>query len=142
VEERGGRFTLDVPARARITGDRQLIAQALVNLLDNALKYGRHPERDLEITVSVRAAKDAVELAVADNGPGVPADMREKVKERFVRMDKARSKPGSGLGLSLVASIARLHGGELRLEDNAPGLRAVLVLPVRQDGGGNGARAA
>jgi len=142
VEEQGGRFTLDVPARARITGDRQLIAQALVNLLDNALKYGRHPDRKPEIAVSVRKAPDMVELVVADNGPGVPEEMREKVKERFVRLDKARSKPGSGLGLSLVASIARLHGGELRLEDNAPGLRAVLRLPVRQDGNGKGARAA
>ncbi len=135
VEEQGGRFTLDVPARVRITGDRQLIAQALVNLLDNALKYGRHPERHPEIAVSVRALPERVELVVADNGPGVPEDMREKVKERFVRMDKARSKPGSGLGLSLVASIARLHGGELVLEDNQPGLRAVLRLPVRQNGG-------
>ena len=132
VEEQGGRFALDVPARARITGDRQLIAQALVNLLDNALKYGRHPEREPEISVSVRPGKDVVDLVVADNGPGVPEEMRDKVKERFVRMDKARSKPGSGLGLSLVASIARLHGGELVLEDNNPGLRAVLRLPVRQ----------
>ena len=130
VEERGGRFSLDVPDRARITGDRQLIAQALVNLLDNALKYGQHPDRPLEIAVSVRATPEHVALVVADNGPGVPEDMREKVKERFVRMDKARSKPGSGLGLSLVASIARLHGGELVLEDNAPGLRAILRLPL------------
>ena len=131
VEEQGGRFSLDVPGKARITGDRQLIAQALVNLLDNALKYGRHPDRPLEIAVSVRVAPEHVALVVADNGPGVPENMREKVKERFVRMDKARSKPGSGLGLSLVASIAHLHGGELVLEDNAPGLRAILRLPVR-----------
>ncbi len=137
VEEQGGRFSLDVPERARITGDRQLIAQALVNLLDNALKYGKHPERQLEITVSVKTEPNVVELVVTDNGPGVPDEMREKVKERFVRMDKARSKPGSGLGLSLVASIARLHGGELILEDNQPGLRAILRLPVRQDGNGS-----
>ena len=133
VEDEGGVFRLEVPPRARLTGDRQLIAQALVNLLDNALKYGRSEERPLEISVSVREVPDGfIELEVADNGPGVPEDMREKVKDRFVRLDKARSAPGSGLGLSLVASIARLHGGALMLKDNHPGLRAVLRLPVRQ----------
>ena len=142
VEDEGGAFRLEVPERARLTGDRQLIAQALMNLLDNALKYGRSEKRPLEITVSVRETLDHhIELVVADNGPGVPEDMREKVKERFVRLDKARSAPGSGLGLSLVASIARLHGGELVLEDNHPGLRAVLLLPLRQSGGAGAGRA-
>ena len=135
VEEQGGAFSLDAPDSARIVGDRQLIAQALVNLLDNALKYGRQAKRGLRIDVRVRLRGGMVELEVADNGPGIPPDMREKVKERFVRLDKARSAPGSGLGLSLVASIARLHGGELVLQDNAPGLRAILRLPVRQDNG-------
>lgn len=132
VEEQGGSFALDAPAHAHTFGDRQLIAQALVNLLDNALKYGCHAERPLHIDVKVRATPKHVELEVADNGPGVPEEMREKVKERFVRLDKARSAPGSGLGLSLVASIARLHDGQLLLEDNKPGLKAILRLPVRQ----------
>ncbi len=133
VEEQEGSFSLDVPAHAPIIGDRQLIAQALVNLLDNALKYGRQARRKLHIDVLVRRAPEHVELVVADNGPGVPEEMREKVKERFVRLDKARSAPGSGLGLSLVASIARLHDGALLLEDNKPGLKAILRLPARQE---------
>ena len=68
-------------------------------------------------------------LSVADRGPGIPEADRARAVERFVRLEKSRSIPGSGLGLSLAAAVARLHGGELRLEDNAPGLRAVLVLP-------------
>ncbi len=134
VEDDGGAFELSAPAHARIDGDRQLIAQALVNLLDNALKYGRSPERPLRIFVQVADSGDHVDLVVADNGPGIPADQTERVKERFVRLDKSRSAPGSGLGLSLVASIARLHEGELVLRDNAPGLRAILRLPRQQRG--------
>ena len=68
-------------------------------------------------------------LSVADAGPGIPAADRGRVVERFVRLEQSRSLPGSGLGLSLVAAVARLHRGELKLEDNAPGLKAVLVLP-------------
>jgi signal transduction histidine kinase len=68
-------------------------------------------------------------IAVADRGPGIPAGDRERVVERFVRLEQSRSQPGAGLGLSLAAAMARLHRGELRLEDNGPGLRAVLVLP-------------
>jgi signal transduction histidine kinase len=68
-------------------------------------------------------------LAVSDRGPGIPEGDRSRVVERFVRLEKSRSQPGSGLGLSLVSAVARLHGGEFRLEDNAPGLRALLLLP-------------
>ena len=68
-------------------------------------------------------------MSVADNGPGIPEADRGRVVERFVRLEQSRSEPGSGLGLSLASAVARLHGGELRLEDNEPGLRAVLVLP-------------
>ncbi len=135
VEDMGGEFALHAPRRALVLGDRQLIAQALVNLLENAMKYGVPKEGALRLSVEVRTGREHVDIIVSDNGPGIPEEMREKVKERFVRLDKARSAPGSGLGLSLVASIARLHDGELRLEDNAPGLRAVLRLPVRRDAG-------
>jgi signal transduction histidine kinase len=74
---------------------------------------------------------DSIEIAVADRGPGVAPQDRERALQRFVRLEKSRSRPGSGLGLSLVAAVARLHGGSIRLEDNAPGLRAVLTLPLR-----------
>jgi signal transduction histidine kinase len=72
---------------------------------------------------------DRILLTVADTGPGIPADDRARAVERFVRLEQSRSQPGSGLGLSLANAVARLHGGELRLEDNTPGLRSVLALP-------------
>ena len=72
---------------------------------------------------------ERVVLTVADRGPGIPADERAHAVERFVRLEQSRSQPGSGLGLSLASAVAHLHGGELRLEDNAPGLRAVIFLP-------------
>ena len=84
-----------------------------------------------EITLSLARAGDAIEIAVADRGPGIAPQDRERALQRFVRLEKSRSRPGSGLGLSLVAAVARLHGGSIRLEDNAPGLTAVLTLPMR-----------
>lgn len=113
-----------VPAR----GDRDLLFQALTNLVDNAVKYTPEGGR---IAVRAMADEDGAELVVADSGPGVPAEQREAVLERFVRLEASRASPGSGLGLSLVAAVARLHEGELRLEDNAPGLRVRLNVPRR-----------
>ena len=81
------------------------------------------------IKVSLERAGNRVRVEVADNGPGIPAEDRGRVVERFVRLEKSRTEAGSGLGLSLVAAVAQLHKGELRLEDNAPGLRAVMELP-------------
>jgi signal transduction histidine kinase len=81
--------------------------------------------------VAVRAGKDGPEVVVGDRGPGIAAEDRERVLKRFVRLEKSRTEPGTGLGLSLVAAVARLHGGGIRLEDNAPGLRVVLALPRR-----------
>jgi signal transduction histidine kinase len=107
-----------------------LISQALANLIDNAIKYGAPAQAGKgEITLSLTVAADAVHLAVADRGPGIPAADRARVRERFVRLDQSRSRPGTGLGLSLVAAVARLHGGELLIEDNGPGLRVILSLP-------------
>lgn len=111
-----------------LTGDRQLIGQALANLIDNAIKYGGEGGA---IEVSAVNTKNAVEIGVADKGPGIPEKDRERVLKRFVRLEESRSRPGSGLGLSLVAAVARLHGGALRFEDNEPGLRAVLSFPFR-----------
>jgi signal transduction histidine kinase len=122
-------------------GNRELISQALANLVDNAIKYAAPDNATLapdspplngvqpEIVVKAAGAGDRILLTVADNGPGIPADDRIRAVERFVRLEQSRSQPGSGLGLSLANAVARLHGGELRLEDNAPGLRSVLALP-------------
>ncbi|HEX2493483.1 MAG TPA: HAMP domain-containing sensor histidine kinase [Steroidobacter sp.] len=103
-----------------ITGNRQLLAQALVNLIENALKYVRSGGR-----VCVEAATEAATtiLSVADNGPGIPAEDRERVLQPFVRLARDREQIGSGLGLSLVAAVARLHGGTIELLDNRPGLK-------------------
>ena len=131
IEDEGGSFSLDVPESATLRADRQLIAQALVNLLDNAMKYGRAEGQPPQISISVTRTPSHVELTVADRGPGIPDAETEHVKGRFVRLDASRTRSGSGLGLSLVDSIARLHGGELLLSGNDPGLRATLKLPVK-----------
>ncbi|MBM3629720.1 MAG: HAMP domain-containing protein, partial [Alphaproteobacteria bacterium] len=114
-------------APAACTGDRTLVAQALANLVDNAIKYtqaGGH------VRVATAMRDGNVELVVEDDGPGIPEGERDKVVRRFYRLEPSRGTPGSGLGLSLVVSVARLHGGRLELEDAAPGLRARLVLPA------------
>jgi signal transduction histidine kinase len=115
------------PSPAACIGDRMLLAQALANLVDNASKYTPAGGRILVSAGPVDGG--GAELAVADRGPGIPAEERDKVIRRFYRLDPGRNSPGSGLGLSLVVSVAKLHGGRLDLEDNAPGLRARLVLP-------------
>ncbi len=120
-----------------IFANRQLISQALTNLIDNALKYGRRQDDSEKAALSVELRRDAtsVEIAVADHGPGIAAADKERVLKRFVRLEECRTPPGTGLGLSLVAAVARLHDGRVRLEDNAPGLRAVLALPVHKPAG-------
>jgi signal transduction histidine kinase len=107
-------------------GDKNLLSNAVANLIDNALKYAGEGA-----TVRVRATCDrhSVSVIVEDDGPGIPAIERDRVVERFYRVDSSRSLPGNGLGLSIVASIAALHWGSLQLQDRAPGLRAVLILP-------------
>ena len=105
----------------QMRANRHLLAQALANLLDNAIKYTPPGGRvDLEIE---RGASGPI-IAVADNGPGIPETDRERVLQRFVRLDGTRSTPGNGLGLSLVDAVAKLHGAELALSDNRPGLRS------------------
>ena len=98
----------------------------MANLLDNALKYAGSAA-----TVAMRATqdRDTVTLVVQDNGPGIPPEERTRVLERFYRLDRSRSTPGHGLGLSIVAAITALHGGTVSLEDAAPGLVVRLVLP-------------
>jgi signal transduction histidine kinase len=131
AEEAGFTLSVDTDPACTINGNRELVGQALANLIDNALKYGAPVEEAgrREVRVEVRRQKDAVELSVADRGAGIPAADRERVLGRFVRLEGSRSLPGSGLGLSLAAAVARLHNGAIRIEDNAPGLRVTLVMP-------------
>ena len=129
AEEEGVTLSLQTEP-AEIVGSRELLAQALANLVDNALKYGRPVDRPAEIRVSVRRIGADVAFSVADNGPGIPAADRERVLGRFVRLEASRSAPGSGLGLALVAAIAHQHGAHLHLDDAAPGLMVTLSLPA------------
>lgn len=108
--------------------DRDLIQQAVANLLDNAVKFSPPGS---EVVLEAEAGTDTVRLAVCDRGPGIPEADRARATERFFRGETARHTPGTGLGLALVHAVAQLHGGELRLLDNGPGLRAELVLPAR-----------
>jgi signal transduction histidine kinase len=133
ADEKGLSLKIEAPEPARLTGNRELVSQALANLVDNAIKYARPragvTQTNGEIVVAARGNGGGIELAVSDHGPGIPASDRGRVVERFVRLEQSRSEPGSGLGLSLAAAVAHLHGGALKFEDNAPGLKAVITLP-------------
>jgi signal transduction histidine kinase len=130
AEESGLELVVEVTDGIMLRGNRELLGQALVNLVENALKYiERAAGEGGRVTVGVRQAVGRVLIEVADNGPGIPEGERERVVERFVRLEKSRTEPGSGLGLSLVAAVARLHKGEFRIEDNGPGVCAVIDLP-------------
>lgn len=111
----------------RVRGDRDLLFQAVCNLLDNAIKYGPPGS---EVVLAVARSGDQTGISIADEGPGIPEAERGKVLDRFYRSASVAGIPGSGLGLSLVSAIAHYHGGRLVLDDNAPGLRATLRLPL------------
>jgi signal transduction histidine kinase len=125
AEEQGLTLTHKAETGLHVHGNRQLLAQAITNLLDNAVKYT--PE-DGNITLDATQRDNQVIISITDNGPGIPEDQYEQVFKRFTRLDNARSSPGNGLGLSLVKAVADLHGAEIRLEDNHPGLKASLLL--------------
>ncbi len=136
AEERGLSLSLfaDLPEKIMVTAHRQLVMQAITNLVENAIKYGTPvcPDRTAAtIEIGAHARSHTVEIVVADHGPGIPKDQHARARQRFARLDTSRSTAGSGLGLSLVAAVADLHAGQLELGDNAPGLRAALILPVR-----------
>ena len=124
AEDAGLELGGDIAAGVSIRGHRELLGQAIANLLDNAIKYTPAGGR---IAIVLDRAGGAPRLAIADSGPGVPAGERARVLERFVRLDSSRGTPGSGLGLSLVAAVAKLHGARLALADNAPGLSITLT---------------
>ncbi|MBN8912226.1 MAG: HAMP domain-containing protein [Rhizobiales bacterium] len=139
AEEAGLRLAIDTGDRIEVRANRQLIGQAVANLVDNAIKYSArvvvaaggagHP-RETTVSVDVSTRGDNAEISVADRGPGIEEKDRDRALRRFVRLEKSRTQPGTGLGLSLVAAVARLHNGTVRLEDNAPGLRVVVTLPL------------
>jgi signal transduction histidine kinase len=132
ADEKGLAITIDAASPAPVKGNRELVSQAVANLVDNAIKYAKPEAVDganAEVLISARGEGDRILLTVADHGPGIPRQDRGRVVERFVRLEQSRSEPGSGLGLSLASAVAHLHAGELRLEDNEPGLKAVIALP-------------
>ena len=133
ADEKGIALKIDAPSAAPVRGNRELVSQALANLIDNAIKYagpnGKVNGVAAEIVVKAGDDGERITLSVADRGPGIPDADRGRVVERFVRLEQSRSEPGSGLGLSLASAVARLHGGELKLEDNHPGLRTTIALP-------------
>jgi signal transduction histidine kinase len=138
AQEAGLGVTVAAEDGLYVKANRQLLVQAVANLIDNAIKYaapeGTIPSAGVptrpSVAVFVKQCGQKITITVADRGPGIARDDRQRVQKRFVRLEKSRSRPGSGLGLSLVAAVARLHGGEVRLEDNAPGLKVVLALPA------------
>lgn len=141
AEDKG--LALEVAADpATIHGNRELISQALANLVENAIKYGQPAatatsvdaatgSKPPDILIEARRDGDNVLLSVTDHGPGIPEADRQRAVERFVRLEASRTQPGSGLGLSLASAVATLHGGDLRLADSQPGLRVTLVIPSR-----------
>lgn len=121
---------LDADVGVQIRGSRDLLFQALANLVDNAIKYTRAGGN---ILITLRRRDAHIELCVADDGPGIPEDQRDKVFQRLYRADPSRSSAGNGLGLSLVRAVVLLHDGYCQIVDNAPGARVILSLPVAID---------
>jgi signal transduction histidine kinase len=129
AEEAGAELVYERPARPMpLFGHRQLLAQAVSNLIENAVRYG---STGGEIRIAVDSDGRMSRFEVADRGPGIPSELRDQARRRFGRLDSSRSAEGAGLGLALAEAIAHLHDGKLLLEDNAPGLRTVLELPMR-----------
>jgi len=131
AEEAGAALRTAIEPGLAATGSRELLGQAVANLLDNAMKYGLPPAAGApaEIALEAAARGGLLVVSVSDRGAGIAPERRAKAVERFGRLDESRQKPGSGLGLSLAAAVARLHGGRLTLGENAPGLSATLELP-------------
>jgi signal transduction histidine kinase len=127
AEDHGQSLVAQIDRGLSVSGDRELLTQMVVNLVDNAI---RHSPAGARISVHAKSCGESLELAVADTGPGVPAQERDNVLRPFYRLEASRSTEGSGLGLSLVAAIAKRHRARLTLTDNAPGLRVAVVFPL------------
>jgi signal transduction histidine kinase len=125
VEEMDLSLELKRAGELPYVGNRQMIGRAVANLMDNSLKYGREGG---SIELGVHDKRDLVEIIVSDRGPGIASELREDAMRKYRRLEEARTTEGSGLGLAMARAVARLHGGDLILEDNKPGLRVRLVL--------------
>jgi hypothetical protein len=126
ADENGVSLSVNAGTNAVIKGNRNLLTQAVANLVDNAIKY---TPKGGAVSLTLAPNSGGYAVVVADNGPGIPPSDRARVVERFVRLESSRNSPGTGLGLSLVAAVARLHDAQLVLEDNQPGLRVILRFP-------------
>lgn len=133
AEEQGLTIKTSASQPIYIHANKQLVVQALTNLIDNAIKYGQksaqHTNASQIVTIDATAGDDDALIRVGDHGPGISAGDRSRVLNRFVRLEQSRTQPGTGLGLSLVAAVARMHGGTVDLDDNEPGLLVTLRLP-------------
>jgi len=127
AEDKGAHLGAVVDQRVLVTGDRDLLFDAVANLVDNAIKHGREAGR---VTVEVAQNDAGAVISVIDDGPGIPDDERQHVFERFYRLERSRHMSGNGLGLSLVAAVARTHGARIELADNEPGLKCQLQFPA------------
>lgn len=134
AEEAGVSLEADVREATFVNGNRELIGQALSNIVDNAIKYSTDATAQPAVHVAIERAGAYVRLSVADNGHGIPDDGdRARATERFVRLEKSRSQPGSGLGLSLAKAVMTFHNGRLDLLPGNPGLSVVMSFPIRED---------
>jgi len=129
AEDKGGHLDAGGDQHALVNGDRDLLFDAVANLVDNAIKHGREAGR---VIVEVRESGGGAVISVADDGPGIPVDKCQDVFKRFYRLERSRRIPGNGLGLSLVAAVARLHGAHIDMVDKAPGLEFRVSFPVQQ----------
>ncbi len=133
LEDTGGSLAIGMLPILPVRADRQLLAQAFSNVIDNAMKYGASKDgKSIDVTLRAIVDTDAAVITISDEGQGIAPEDRERVLGRFVRLDESRSKPGNGLGLSLVASVMKLHGGSIQLADAGPGLKVILRLPLNK----------
>ena len=130
AEEQGVALEAEIDGAVTLQGNRELIGQALSNIVDNAIKYSAGSGETPAVQVSLETAASEIRLTVRDNGPGVPDADRRRVTERFVRLEESRTQPGSGLGLSLAKAVMTFHGGRLEFADNEPGLAVTMVFPA------------
>ncbi len=134
VEAEGGNLKVEIDGKVNVMANRQLLSQVVANLLDNAVKYGLAADTK-SITISTALKDNKAIFTVADHGTGISKTDHARATERFTRLETSRSKPGSGLGLSLVKAVTELHGGELEFADNHPGLRISLIFPTEIEEG-------
>jgi signal transduction histidine kinase len=136
AEEKGGRVKFESSGRVPVLGDRDLLFDAISNLIDNAIKHGGAGD----VQVAAKNSNHGPTVSVADQGPGIPLEERKHVLKRFYRIERSRSSPGHGLGLSLVAAVAQLHSARIEMQDNGPGLKIQLQFPAADSSVGDLAR--